>query len=383
MKKNILILIVMFSIFSFLQTTAQVTGANFTWSCYTGGGAALLAGTNDVVYTFPASGGAAVGCQGNGFVAEVVGTGALQAYQGVLPGGNPYLRLVKVGAAPVFSYASLYSVGHATLFTLTGISITPSTATSQTITMTAYKGGVAKGSVNTGAVAAVSLVNFNAAQLAASFTNIDEIRFTSDLPAAFGVGIDNLTTAGTILPISLMNFSAALQDTKAFLTWQTASEINSDYFNVQRSTDGLNFSTIGKIAAAKNSISVNAYNYVDAFNENQQQTNNLYYRLQEIDQDGSFTYSDVRTINLPQKNSIVYPNPATNTLFLRWPYLDAVSITAVIINNEGKIVKQENTPLAYPLQISLLGLTSGTYFIYCIDDKQHTSGTQSFVKLPD
>jgi hypothetical protein len=381
MKKNILISITIFTVlFSFLKTDAQVTGANLTWSCYTGAGGALVAGTNDVVYTFPASGGAAVGCQGSGFVTEVVGTGALQAYQGILT-GNPYLRLVKVGAAPTFSFASLYSVGHLTLFTLTGISITPATAVSQIITMTAYKGGVAKGSVNTGTVAAVSFVNFTT--LPASFTNIDEIRFTSSVAASFGVGIDNITTESSTLPISLLNFNAELQDNKVSIAWQTASEVNSDHINVQRSEDDSHFTTISKIEAAKNTTSVSNYNYIDTLNIANVQTNNLYYRLQEVDQDGSSTYSDVRSIKLSQKSPIIYPNPATTRLFIQWLYADAASLTVVIVNNEGKIVKRENTSITYPLQVSLLGIAPGTYFIYCIDDKQRQSATQSFVKLAD
>ena len=366
-----------------MKTTAQVTGANLTWSCYTGAGAVLLAGTNDVVYTFPASGGGAVGCQGSGFVTEVVGTGALQAYQGIFT-GNPYLRLVKVGAAPVFSYASLYGVGHSTLFTLTGISITPATATSQIITMTAYKGGVAKGSVNTGTVAAVSFVNFSTAQLAASFTNIDEIRFTSNVAASFGVGIDNITTAPIALPVSLLNFNAELQDNKVSLAWQTASEVNSDYIDLQRSEDDSHFTTISKIETAKNTTNVSSYNYVDTLNQATVQTNNLYYRLQEVDQDGSFTYSDIRSVKLSSpKSTIIYPNPVTARLSIQWPYVDATSLTVVIVNNEGKIAKRENTSITYPLQISLLGIAPGTYFIYCIDDKQRRSATQSFVKLAD
>ncbi len=112
------------------------------------------------------------------------------------------------------------------------------------------------------------------------------------------------------LPLTLLNFNVVKQNNTAQLNWQTANEINTSYFNIQRSTDGRSFSNIGKVTAKGSNKVNNDYAYVDDIS--QSNADRLYYRLQEVDNDGKFNYSGVKIISL-NKNNILFsisPNPA-------------------------------------------------------------------------
>ncbi len=113
-----------------------------------------------------------------------------------------------------------------------------------------------------------------------------------------------------ILPLSFVSFTIQKQDNTAKLNWQTANEINTSYFNIQRGTDGRSFSNIGKVTAKGSNKVNNDYAYVDDIS--QSNADRLYYRLQEVDNDGKFNYSGIKIIEL-NKNSILFtisPNPA-------------------------------------------------------------------------
>jgi hypothetical protein len=116
------------------------------------------------------------------------------------------------------------------------------------------------------------------------------------------------------LPVELTNFTATLIDSDVELKWETASEINNEYFTVQRSIDGKNFSDIGKVDGAGTTSSVQKYNFLD-FNAF---VGRSYYRLKQTDFDGTYQFSGVRQIefdNKPQLRLTAFPNPVTDHKF--------------------------------------------------------------------
>ena len=92
----------------------------------------------------------------------------------------------------------------------------------------------------------------------------------------------------TPLPVELAHFSARQNDCKVILTWITDSEINNDYFELQRSTDGRSFETIEEIKGSGSTFANQTYTYTD-----QPKSVNNYYRLKQIDFDRNFTFSNV------------------------------------------------------------------------------------------
>ena len=115
-------------------------------------------------------------------------------------------------------------------------------------------------------------------------------------------------TVSAPLPVQLTAFTAQAAGPAAVaLAWTTASELNSAYFEVERSLDGVGYQKVGEVAAAGSSLSVRRY----AYRDDNAPTGLLYYRLRQVDLDGLSAYSLVRTVTLTGAGNLsLYPNPA-------------------------------------------------------------------------
>ncbi len=102
------------------------------------------------------------------------------------------------------------------------------------------------------------------------------------------------------LPITLIDFTAKENGGKNVLNWNTATEINSSYFSIERSVDGRNFSSIGKVNASGTSSAEVKYNFIDAYPADGKN----FYRLVMTDLDGSFEYSRVVSVTNKMNQSI-------------------------------------------------------------------------------
>ena len=124
-----------------------------------------------------------------------------------------------------------------------------------------------------------------------------------------------LTGSSAPLPVELSAFTATLVDKAAVrLAWAIASEQNSTAFDVERSTDGRTFAAIGTVAAAGSSSSARSYGFEDhQVPKSLSPPVPLYYRLKQVDADGSFSYSPVRVVGLKgaAEGLSLFPNPAT------------------------------------------------------------------------
>ena len=130
----------------------------------------------------------------------------------------------------------------------------------------------------------------------------------TDLANTFYVGSINLLTP---LPITLSDFSASLSKEGVELNWTTLTEENADFFQVEKSTNGIDFNSIAKVAAHGNSLEKIDYYLLD------QNTNfsKAYYRLKNVDLDGAFTYSKIVSVEKQgfiNTGILVYPNPVEN-----------------------------------------------------------------------
>jgi len=115
---------------------------------------------------------------------------------------------------------------------------------------------------------------------------------------------------GEALPVELLEFTADAKGNTVELNWATGLEINSDYFELQRSVDVSSFEEIGQVKAQGNSTEVAFYNFMDIAPPDQEE---VFYRLKMVDKDGTFEYSGVRTVrfsdNIDLEISRIYPSP--------------------------------------------------------------------------
>jgi hypothetical protein len=122
------------------------------------------------------------------------------------------------------------------------------------------------------------------------------------------------TTTAAPLPVTLVSFTAVAQGAAVRLAWATASETNSAHFEVERSADGVAFGQVGQVAAAGTTPAAHTYALTDAALPVGAAT--LYYRLRQVDLDGSFRYSPVRTVALAGAGLSLYPNPTAGAATL-------------------------------------------------------------------
>ena len=168
----------------------------------------------------------------------------------------------------------------------------------------------------------------------------------------------------TPLPIKLINFTAMpVNNDYVKLDWQTVSEINNDYFTIERSIKGIDWQEISRVNGAGNSVAFLSYSATD----HKPYLGISYYRLKQIDFDGQFEYSQIRSVNirkLDNSQTEIYPNPANNqiTLISNENELqtvriynilgqDVTSLILTVVKNETKLL------------IDLSQLNTGTYYI--------------------
>jgi hypothetical protein len=170
--------------------------------------------------------------------------------------------------------------------------------------------------------------------------------------------IGTRNTAASPLPITLVDFKAEKIGEAIDLSWTTASEKNSAFFEVERSKDGLQFESIGRTKAAGNSNTLLNYELIDSF----PLPSINYYRLKETDFDGKRSYSKIVSVSFenPAEEIYVYPNPSFNSInvFVKGEQKTCSSVE--IINSLGqRVYRSEN---CYE-QMDLDHLGTGVYYL--------------------
>lgn len=149
------------------------------------------------------------------------------------------------------------------------------------------------------------------------------------------LNIDNVTIyapVGVTLPLKLVSFTTKLKkdlSNKILLEWKTVNEVNTRAFEIERSTSGQIFNIIGSVNA-KNVDGVHSYDFTDE----KPLSGINYYRLKQTDQDGKFTYSDVKYVdNRAHEIVSIYPNPVEKYVVINHPNAPA---KISIVSTEGK-----------------------------------------------
>jgi hypothetical protein len=183
------------------------------------------------------------------------------------------------------------------------------------------------------------------------------------------------------LPIEWLSFDGHHAENRNFLYWATASESNNAYFDLERSADGAsNFQLVAKINSQGDSQSAQYYNLVD----NTPLLGTNYYRLRQVDTDGSQSYSKIIAIsaNTTVSETKFSPNPASNQVEYQYIGSKNEAITATVYNALGQVVKTQHfeAQIGYNrLQISLENLAAGAYQVHI----QHQSSTKTAIIIKE
>lgn len=176
------------------------------------------------------------------------------------------------------------------------------------------------------------------------------------------------TSKDIVLPINLLSFTAEKSGKQAVqLKWSTSNEINNQYFEIQRSSNGTNFTTIGKLNALINLSSVKQYNFTDA-----KAGNINYYRLKQVDVNGQAHYSSIIRVSFDGTiHWQVYPNPANAGTAL-YVQDDVTNLQLTLSDASGKIIYRNTLKTAgagqqVPLPVTTLA--KGVYLLKVQSDK--------------
>ena len=168
------------------------------------------------------------------------------------------------------------------------------------------------------------------------------------------------------LPVELTTFTSSVNQNDVTLRWSTSTEVNNYGFNIERSTGKQTWENIGFLQGHGNSNSNKEYNYVD----NNLNPGSYSYRLKQIDNDGSFKYSNVISLNINQfANTEMgqnYPNPFNPTTTIQFTLAKKDNIRLVVYNVIGqqvaKLVNGEVEEGTHDVTFNAANLSSGIYF---------------------
>lgn len=188
----------------------------------------------------------------------------------------------------------------------------------------------------------------------------------------------------TVLPVELIHFDGFRKNEINIINWKTLSETNNDFFILERSEDGENYYEIAKVKGAGTSNIENTYTY----NDYNTKSNTEYYRLKQVDFDGSYYYSNPIAISDNDISEIfllnIYPNPASNEFYLDFLSNSNDDIVITITDMFGKKLKSIEQNLSIgnnKLVVSTDKIDSGVLFVN-ISSKQNNNIniTQKIVK---
>ncbi|RYU72052.1 T9SS type A sorting domain-containing protein, partial [Hymenobacter persicinus] len=170
------------------------------------------------------------------------------------------------------------------------------------------------------------------------------------------------SNGATPLPVELLVFTAAPAGEGAVrLAWITASEKNSAGFEVERSVDGKGFSSISRVAAAGQSTTRHTYSLLDQ--QLPKGASALYYRLRQVDVDGTASLSPVRVVSVAPALLSVHPNPTTGVATLTGAQPGAV---VQVFDALGRPVLTASADAAGTARLTLpAGLSAGVYVVRC------------------
>ncbi len=184
----------------------------------------------------------------------------------------------------------------------------------------------------------------------------------------------NSSVAAGALPVTFLSFDGILEGGTAKLTWSTASEFNNKGYEVQKSTDGFNFSAINFVQGKGNSSVENSYSFIDK----KVLAGNNFYRLKQIDIDGNSKYSSTIRLDFKHFDWAIFGNPISSNSWVQLQLAKTAKVAIKIISLDGKIIKTINKGSigmgTYSIPLSLDNVSAGTYIVRLLVDDE------SFIK---
>jgi hypothetical protein len=159
------------------------------------------------------------------------------------------------------------------------------------------------------------------------------------------------------LPVTWLYFNATQKSDRVALTWGTSAEMNTAYFIVERSLNGVDFKEAGRVEASNNSIVDQHYSFNDVVTAEQK----LYYRLKQTDKDGTYYYSKIVSVQTTEQvTARIQPNPVQNSFRVQLP--DNMKNAVLAIYNAAGVQVHKQI-INNMQQVNAQQLSAGVYYL--------------------
>ena len=199
--------------------------------------------------------------------------------------------------------------------------------------------------------------------------------------------VATLADLSDIVPVELLAFTASVKNSDVELLWSTASELNNMGFEIERSIDGPdNFVTIGFVEGKGSSTEINYYSFTD--HPQVSGVNQLYYRLKQVDFDGTFSYSDVANVSYDVPAEFVlgqnYPNPFNPSTRISYFVPQESFVSIKVYDFLGRevmtLVNETRSVGSYEISFDASNMPSGTYFYTLIAENYSSTKKMILIK---
>ncbi len=175
------------------------------------------------------------------------------------------------------------------------------------------------------------------------------------------IGIDNIIiSVESVLPVELATFNADRENNCIKLNWSTYTEINNDYFFIEKSPNGIGFEKIGQVSGTGTSFQSQHYSFIDT----SPLAGNNYYRLKQVDFDGKKAISKVITVKYLQDSNepLIYPTIFNSGFWVNF-HEEKENGIIYLFDFNGRLLFEKNIGLENSIYINMGGFINGTYFL--------------------
>jgi len=176
----------------------------------------------------------------------------------------------------------------------------------------------------------------------------------------FGSTVTSLNLdCSKLLPVEYLYISSECMNSGIVLEWQTALEVNNDYFQVEKSDDGYAFTSVGRVTGNGNSSIINSYQFHDSEFSNGGAS---YYRLKQVDYNGVYNYSKIVVVNCKENTDFtVFPVPSNNNITIDLSRIEGLNLVGKIVDVTGEVVKEFSSVNDNKVTLSIKELSVGMY----------------------
>ena len=167
----------------------------------------------------------------------------------------------------------------------------------------------------------------------------------------------------SILPVEFISFSVNETKSGVLLNWSTSKEVSNKYFEIQRSVDGKNWVTAGKVAATVNPASINKYQYIDQSADN----TTKYYRIMQVDENGRFVFTEVKSITGTESKVNTKMYKSGSQVIIDFGKVPAAQMSVRILSIDGQVVAQQNFSNAGTrINVPFSNVSTGIYVVHLV-----------------